>query len=321
MILESGFHHIYKELCKQVLTLKTNPQKTHTLPLYKYIEFFSNSPNLAQKKLLSSKLKILSKNKVYTFCSGIASRVKNFVKSLKLTKPKNTFGEFKTSSEIYLEHYQNHFHNRLELDEFKSLLKEGIKDFSETNLSGIDLSNMDLSDLNFSNANLENANLENSCLSETNFTKANLSGANLTKTSLGKAILKKTNLKNVYGFNQKKFIYETDQIKRRELQSRLPGGNIGFYREDLSGMNLSNMDLSGVNFQEANFEGCNLIGSKLINSNLRNANLKNAILRSCNLKGADLTGTDLKTTDLKNAILENAIGINGRCITITATYG
>jgi uncharacterized protein YjbI with pentapeptide repeats/stress response protein SCP2 len=218
-------------------------------------------------------------------------------------------------------------------EDFLKRYQAGERDFTGSNLAGIDLSqktlesNLMLSEANLTKANLAGAklikvnligaNLQGADLSETNLQQAdlieaNLSNANLTKASFYHAILIKANL------SQAKLIeanLSSANLTGANLtQAKLAKANLSY--TNLSGVNLSGVNLSGANLSGANLSGVNLKGINLVGSNLQSANLSGqnlsgvslcgVNLNSANLSEADLTSTDFCGANLSHANLQAA---------------
>jgi uncharacterized protein YjbI with pentapeptide repeats/stress response protein SCP2 len=220
-------------------------------------------------------------------------------------------------------------------EDFLKRYQAGERDFTGSNLAGIDLSqktlesNLMLSEANLTKANLAGAklikvnligaNLQGADLSETNLQQAdlieaNLSNANLTKASFYHAILIKANLSqaklieanlssaNLTGANLVKTnliatnLSSANLIGANMTQAKLAKANLSY--TNLSGVNLSGVNLSGANLSGANLSGVNLKGINLVGSNLQSANLSGQNLSGVSLCGVNLNSANLSEADL-----------------------
>jgi len=124
-------------------------------------------------------------------------------------------------------------------NELLEAYSKGKRDFSFSELRGIDLSWVDLKEVNLRDANLREANLERIDLIGANLDKANLKEANLRSANLSQANLMIADL-------------------------------IG---ADLSQANLEGADLRNADLRKANLTKANLKGTNLGDVNLKDANL------------------------------------------------
>jgi uncharacterized protein YjbI with pentapeptide repeats len=220
--------------------------------------------------------------------------------------------------------------------EFLERKGRGQKDFSNTDMQGIDLSGQFLCDINLENSTLMGVKLRGCTLEYTNFdfanlqhadfsnartnyrirngryiyqpvkmVEANLENAILFKTQLQEALLSKTNFKKA-SLNQA--VLEGANLSQAELCqadlsfSKLSKANLSqanLYQVDLANANLSRADLTRANLQDANLTDSHLRTATLLKANLNNANLARA-----NLLGATFGGANLKGASLQQAIYD-----------------
>jgi uncharacterized protein YjbI with pentapeptide repeats len=158
-------------------------------------------------------------------------------------------------------------------NQFLQLLRAGLGEEAQVNLSGADLSGVDLSGAKLRGANLNEANLSGANLRGADLSYGDLSGANLSGADL-------------YGAD-------------------LSGADL--YGADLSGANLSGADLSGANLRQVDLREVDLSGANLSGADLYGADLSGANLSGADLSGADLRRADLRRVDLSGANLEGAL--------------
>lgn len=199
--------------------------------------------------------------------------------------------------------------------------KDGLHDFQEINLEGVDLAGADLSDLdlrrasfektNLAGADLTRARLDYSCLwkifdgGRHDFQGVNLQDISLIGfPSLELLNLHEANLKNVL-------------LDKRGIEALVSGGSRlqsdGFH--DFRGVCLKTMDLRGVDLRNLDLRDADLVGAHLGRKELEDIILSGTRknqdtglhdLQRVNLAGVDLTGIDLSSVDLDGARLENA---------------
>ncbi len=228
-------------------------------------------------------------------------------------------------------------------EEFLKRYKEGERDFTGINLSGVDLSRQTFdSNVSLSQANLSNANLANAKLTGVNLIGANLQGANLNSTNLHNADLIEVNFS---GANLTKVILYSARLiqanfsqanlseakldsanlttanlsKANLAQASLGSANltgadlsqakvskVNLSYANLSGVNFTGVNLSGANLSAANLYRVNLTGVSLVGVNLQSVNLSGHNLSGFNLSGANLYGANLSKADLTSADLRGA---------------
>jgi uncharacterized protein YjbI with pentapeptide repeats/uncharacterized protein YdcH (DUF465 family) len=162
-------------------------------------------------------------------------------------------------------------------EEFLQWFKEGKRNFTGINLSGVDLSGSTLKYRSLSGANLQGLDLTAANLSQANLSKTSLKGAKLMRAQLTGADLSETDLSGA----------------------------------DLQGANLSQANLRGANLNQANLSCATLSQTNLSKASLRSTNLSVVDLTEGDLSGADLTfadlrGADLALADIRAADLSNA---------------
>ena len=189
-------------------------------------------------------------------------------------------------------------------EDFLKRYEAGERDFSGSNLAGIDLSQKTLeSNLMLSEANLTKANLAGAKLIKVNLIGANLQGANLSETNLQQADLIEANLSNAN--LTKASFYHAILIKANLSQAKLIEANLS--SANLTGANLVKTNLIATNLSSANLIGANMTQAKLAKANLSYTNLSGVNLSGVNLSGANLSGANLNGVNLKEI---NLVGSN-----------
>ena len=211
-------------------------------------------------------------------------------------------------------------------EEFWKRYKDGERDFTGSNLGGVDLSGKTLdSNVSLSQANLSSANLANAKLTGVNLIGANLQGANLNSTNLQNADLIEANLS---GANLTKAILYYARLIQANLsqanlsEAKLDSANLttanlsranltqaSLASSNLTGADLSQSKVTQVNLSHANLRGVNLTGVSLTRVNLSGVNLSGMNLSGVKLSGANLSGANLRDANLTGV---NLIGLNLR---------
>lgn len=198
--------------------------------------------------------------------------------------------------------------SKLNVEDFKNLLAEGIQDFSDLEFEEeCDFSELDLSEykkLNFT---------------KTKLAKANLAGQNLSHIDLTKTELKDANLNNAH-FLKASDDQELNKCLGRKLASKSLSKNdiltltnpqneiaLGIYyrnldRANISGEEFNYLDLRDINLTKTSLEGAMLNYVDLSN----NRTLSNAKLAFANIKNSKLNNTDLKYSDLRSTKFLNS---------------
>ena len=185
--------------------------------------------------------------------------------------------------------------------------KDGKRDFSNVNLSGVVLSGAMLKGINLSNSlligtSLVSANLNHADLSGAVLTDANLIGVDLTDANLNDANLKNARLR------------EAKLIDASLLRANLSNAKLSYallqnaqlMKANLTNADLSRADLRSADLVMANLQDANLLQANLQETNLTAANLTAATLESAKLLLADLNSADLSQTNLSRANLSSA---------------
>ena len=227
---------------------------------------------------------------------------------------------------------QRQSRQKLTVGEFKTKIKEGLKIFSELDLSGFSLSNFETRPIELKSCDLSRSNLSNSKMCEVKFFSLNLAktlfvDSNLENTNFNRSITNGTNFTRAKMSNAEfKFISIDDEEGPIFLNADLTNADFLYAkipRANFTGAKLINAKFNGCDLSFAIFCDADLMNASLFNStfttmldfsraNLTNAklmglNFQLAIFKYANLKGAflhsSLRGADLTNADLTNANL------------------
>ena len=186
---------------------------------------------------------------------------------------------------------QRQSRQKLTVEEFKTKIKEGLKDFSELDLSGFSLSYFETRPIELKSCDLSWSNLSNSTMREVKFFSLNLA----------KTLFVDSNLENT-NFNRSK-INGTDFTRAKMSNAELKFISI----DDEEGPIFFNADLTNADFFYAKIPRANFTGAKLINAKLESCNLSFAIFCGADLKNASLLNSTFTTMlDFSRANLTNA---------------
>jgi len=191
----------------------------------------------------------------------------------------------------------------MQVQNFLERYRQGERNFTNIDLSGVNLKGANLRDINLTNANLTGANLSWASLNQAKFTGANLHQADLRSALLSNADFNRAIL---------------SRAKLNKVDLRLAT----LQEADLNWADLSDANLSGAELQNAQMDRVNLEQAKLDHAQLMGAQLMEANLRRASLITANLTGANLREADLEQANLRDAIfvGANLTEANLNAAY-
>ena len=195
---------------------------------------------------------------------------------------------------------------------------DGVRDFSQRNLAGVDLSGAVLSGADLSSCVLSGANLSGANLSGADLTRADLTGANLSHADLSGSDLSWCRLSNaeLVGANLAKVharaanFSNVLMIRARLNDSDCLGANfsgVNGTAAQFESANLECADLSGAALMNAVLCGANCSWANLTDARLNWANLSWSLLEATDLEFANMTGANLRAANLSFANLRDAI--------------
>ncbi|WP_020592041.1 pentapeptide repeat-containing protein [Kiloniella laminariae] len=158
-------------------------------------------------------------------------------------------------------------------DKVHASIPKRARNWSFTNLYGMDLSATDL----------QETNLENSILTRARFTGSNLNRVNLHKALMQGVSLKDTKLKNTDLTQARLSPYITS--RGQQIISDLSGADLS--HADLTGADLSQADLTGADLTHVDLTGAVFEGADLTSACLKGAKLNAAQLTTCHGLTAD----------------------------------
>lgn len=204
-------------------------------------------------------------------------------------------------------------------------IKAGEKNFSGTNLSGLNLKNMDLSGCDFTDADLskvvfrkanlegavfKNAFMEGVSLVKASAKKCNFSGAVLHKADMMSGIFTGCDFTDA---NMEKAILDSASfngsvLKNAKLTKSILN-EVSFLKSDMNGCVLKNSDGMDSNFSEANLTGADLSGAVLAYVNFTKVNFKDAVLNMAEFNFSDFTAAALDEAKVEGSNLKKVYGL------------
>ncbi|MDJ0735469.1 MAG: pentapeptide repeat-containing protein [Nostocaceae cyanobacterium] len=226
----------------------------------------------------------------------------------------------------------------MNVEELLAKYEEGLRNFSNVQLSEANLSSAKISEINLSHANLSVVNLSGANLYKANLSHGKLNVARLRGANLSEAILNyaSLNVANLIRADLSRAQLKKASLVRAELiradlsracllEANLTSADLreaslrhallrqanfseAFLADAiLTGANLEQAYFNNTDLSRADLSGINARQTEFQQANLNRANLSGANLSGANLRWADLSGANLRWADLSGAKLSGAI--------------
>jgi uncharacterized protein YjbI with pentapeptide repeats len=158
----------------------------------------------------------------------------------------------------------------------------GERDFTSSDLHGVNLSKAFLPNVILNGANLSRANLRGADLRGAQLRKTNLDGADMYGAILDEANLEEASLEGAL----------LDGVSAQSANFRRAG--------------LREAHLSAARMQQVDFRGADLQGANLLKANLRRARLEQSQMMGASFEETDLTSARLEGSDISGATFRGA---------------